>query len=181
MKLLKIIVMIMLLLGVFSTPLLAENDKARGIHVRDSDGQYLGILVDAGQFVLGTEYAAIFIPKIKMLVEINIQNTGKVRAYDWIWFDDYGCFGNAYMSGSIPRHNNIYRTGDGESARYFNIKGPIETTSVIVYSYLPPDTGECRNFQVPLFLSFKREAVEIDVNEIPFYLPVSLPVSYDTK
>ena len=171
----------MLLLGVFSTPLFAENSKARGIHVRDSDGQYLGILVDAGQEQWGTEYAAIFIPSIKMLVEINIQNTGKVRAYDWIWFDDYGCFGNSYMSGSIPRHNSIYRTGDAESARYFNIKGPIEKTNVIVYSYLYQDTGECQDLQVPWLRGFNREAIEIDMNEIPFYLPISLPVSYDTK
>jgi hypothetical protein len=170
-----------MLITMFSIPLFAKNDsnQVRGIHVRDFDGQYLGVLVDAGEEEWSTESATIFIPSINKLIQIDIQKTGKIKEFSWIQFDDYGCFGNAYINGSIPRHNGIYRTGDGDTARYFNFDGFFRNSGVTLYSFL--FSGVCHNYLTPQTLSYYREATEISVDEIPFSLPITLPVSYDTK
>jgi hypothetical protein len=181
-KLLKIITAVVIVLLMLPASLFAGNGgkNTRGVHVRDFNGQYLGVLVDSGEEEWGREYVTIFIPSIMKLAQIDIQSTGEMRAYSWIQFDDYGCFGNAYVIGSTPRHNGIYRVGSSDTARYFYIDGLLEE-DVILYSYLRPDTGNCYNYMIPQTITYCREATEIDTNEIPFYLPITLPVSYDTK
>lgn len=158
-----------------------------GIYVYDSSDppQYLGILVELGHPYADTGFG-IFIPSLRTIAYFNVtretdrwDKLGDIRRCEFVRFEGESCTGKVYMKGSyIP--NSICRTGEsGNNARYFiggfppSIEGPIPSLS-----WINPTVGDCINITEDIDRVF--QTTEIPAENIPFNLPVTLPLFYQT-
>lgn len=161
---------------------LEQPPQSFGIKVYDANEQFLGILLD-GSFKHSAAYE-IFIPSLNV-VTVILQETGArvadiMRSFGNVYFEDNDCCGPAYLGTFSTAPNILYRFGSsGNSSRYF-------------FGVAPEEKG----FYVSSKINFKGDclhrvsskqrhsdrgyrAIEISKEEIPFNLPVPLPLRYE--
>jgi hypothetical protein len=153
-----------------------------GIKVYDADGQYLGLLVAAENLHLYDASMIIYLPSIKKLIRISV-TTGKTMPFDpsmgtTPFFRSYDCTGYTYFrvwnsittKGGFDYHiipADIHST----NSDHYTLSG--QAGFYQFYSYL--DDGECiysSAFEGVGVFGFKIE--------LPFNVPVALPLQFDT-
>ncbi len=140
--------------------------KATGIHGYDANGQYLGILMTHG----GPYFIQIFIPSIGKFI-----NAMKYQIYpdmSSIIYQTNDCTGPEFLislSTTYPDHV-AYRSDIDK------IYIMMAREWITMNSYYNFESGECfvgtnTNFYVPI--------IEIAPEELPFTLPLALPLRYE--
>jgi hypothetical protein len=153
------------------------------VHVYDSSDppQYLGILLSLAPEQPGGDYhiAEIFIPSLNIATIITEnqtpRGTGNIIIAN-VLFGSTGCSDDPYLRRDTYRTGILYRC----LTRYFYSIPPLVSSSVLTLSYLaagPP--GGCTDISTNY--SAVSEAIELQDVEIPFTLPVNLPLSYESQ
>ena len=165
----------------------ASEEGAKTIYVYDANGQQLGILL--GNQVGGSPAATIttlshtevqvFIPSLGYIINLN-QHTGQITGCQ-LYFEGIDCTGNRFTANA----NMICQDEDG---RYFvGLYGPYETSEE--YSALISGSECCYvesggiggNIQCAYGQEVWYLTEEILQKDIPFSLPVVLPLKYVYK
>lgn len=135
------------------------------IQVYDANEQYLGILMYPHM---------IFIPSLKKFISLGTNphhGTPGDIITDYFYYETKDCSGDAYM----PSEDWIQKGVDG---KYF--VSDQTRTEVTHWSCWSSDEKICIEFSSPQTSSMVK-AVEIPKEEIPFTLPVALPLRYDVQ
>jgi hypothetical protein len=151
------------------------------VRVYDADGQYLGILLslptERGRWV-----AEIFIPSLNVAAIISENSgSGEIVSEGDVYFETINCpnnFGNFFLNDTPADKIStgiIYRFGNSPP-RYFYGSNPLKF-STNVWSTLY-STGDCHN-QSGRGSNEGYPATEILEADIPFNLPVALPLRYE--
>ncbi len=131
--------------------------KATGIHVYDANGQYLGILMNHG----GGGFIQIFAPSIGKF--INAMDYEVVTLH----YETNDCTGPPLVQAGATDH--IYYSGYFD--KYYWLMPWEERTR---HSYFT--SGECFASD---FGYLYNPTVEIAPEELPFTLPLALPLTYE--
>jgi len=144
--------------------LFAEGALAGCIQVYDASGQYLGLLVERGKM---QDEAVVFIPGINKFAAIQ-QTTGEIESTN-LTFETNGCIGTPYFAGGVDfirQCNGKYYVGGAE-------KRNLPRVSTLIAN------GECLQWSSDFDkLADMFAATEIPESDIPFSLPVALPLRY---
>jgi hypothetical protein len=140
------------------------------IKVYDADGQYLGIANEAG-----ASSQAIFVPGVGLWVKIAIisSNFGDIPGdidVNVLQYLQVDCDGDPISFGN---YTYIFKGGDG--LYYTAVWPPVWRT---VQSELDTLDGDCNSGFSPSE-KWVFEIKEVQPSEIPFTLPVSLPLRYE--
>jgi len=151
------------------------------MQVFDANGQFLGYLLSISSYTeyenyqpLGTGYKwDIYVPGLNKVVPI-VQQSGQVATsfYDLLFYNN-DCTGPMYSWNT----STVFQLTDGGVNHYYCGSGSSETMGYGSALQSQEVDGTCEQItslwrQVPVFL-----AVEIPAANIPFTLPVALPMS----
>lgn len=136
-----------------------------GIQVYDAAGQYLGVLVGRGRM---QDDVTIFIPGLHKFTTIK-QSTGEIESAS-LTFESPDCKGTPYLPGGV---DTIFSSA---GKYYVGGKQAFDISRVATQTY----TGSCVNWS-PQYdkLADMFQAIEMPETEIPFTLPVTLPLHYE--
>ena len=159
------------------------SNKFGNILVYDANDQFLGILLSADTQAPGGIYnvAEIFIPSLRVATIIsedlipsgNPAGTGNgVIISATTFFADSDCSGAPLLQRASNQSDILYRSG----TRYFYATAPLLMNNVPYSSWLSPN-GQCTNG--PGNISYVSAATEVLEAEIPFTLPIALPLRYE--
>ena len=159
-----------------------QNQQRVGIKVYDANEQFLGILLDAS-FKRSSAYV-ILLPSLNVatviLEDIETGIADIMLSHGNVYFEDRHCSGSAYLGTFGTSPNILYRFGHRDaSPRYFFGIGPREKGFAI--SSRINLKGECSRWVNSKFRHGERgyRALEISREEMPFALPVALPLRYE--
>jgi len=156
-------------------------DCKGGLHVYDADDQYLGILLSnigyRSSYRGGTE---IFIPSLRLAIEIQAEDgSGHIARQNNVFFENPNCSGPAFLKEAWP--DVLYRFGGTPEypeypARYFVLR-----TSIGEPFPYRSELGQLCNTgsSDPPPFETGGPAIEILEADIPFNLPVALPLRYE--
>ena len=136
-----------------------------GVEVYDYNDQFIG-------YLHGETYYPILVPEIDAFVKFDL--TGNVTLNGSIWYSGPDCTGDAYWE-----YRKDYRTTDILKligTKYYIINPHL--VSMIFQSYFFDfDPPECVNTSQPISAN-GHPSTEINEFELPFNLPVALPLKY---
>lgn len=134
------------------------------IHVYDSHGHYIGVLI--GHQDTDITGMHIFIPKMEKAILLD-KETGDIGRVPFLYYSSYDCSGPAYSDG--PR-DIVFKVPGVKGYRFIESGNPAQTYvgSFNYYGYCY-STGE---------IYILAESQEILKAQIPFTLPVGLPLQY---
>lgn len=143
----------------------AESGGGASIQVYDAAGQYLGVLVGRGKM---QDDVMIFIPALHKFTTVK-QSTGQIESTS-LTFESPDCQGTAYLPGGVDTIYNCAGKYYVGGTRAHNIL----RTATQTYQ------GACVNWS-PEYdkLADMFQAKDLAETEIPFTLPVALPLRYE--
>jgi hypothetical protein len=155
---------------------------AGAVKAYDADEQLLGFLLR--MYVDSDSYGVseVFIPSLGISTVFKTLPSPMWGYADifiagvMVTYEDENCQGKAWIRGPVSC-NVLYRFGTGNSARYFYAVGPI-VDNLYTFSTLSND-GECRPSLINHGIGYK--AIEVNRDDIPFDLPIRLPIHYETE
>jgi len=149
-----------------------QSNPVKNLKVYDADGNFLGIQAGAMPSPQNTQ---IFIPSLNIFTAINIGNNPSYYPRGEIWTNEFYYDTLDTLYSRYPYYLWRGPTCGGQVKYYLSSGTPVEFTPA--YKVQDDESQECATSS-NLGSRTLYETVEIPVSEIPFPVPVALPVSY---